>query len=274
MTVINDLDGLAAGAVSLDEMRAGATLLWEPPLLGDPDALAFLAAAAIVDPTLIVAVDTLVVDLKAAGLWAKMAAIYPFVGGTAATHRWNLRDPRDLDAAYRATFGAGWVHGPNGATGGSSPMNTHLDGSTLNATSSSWAFYSRTNTDGLASDYGTVSQVAEILTSLGGQMYHDLPSVGDRFAIVGPNTAGFFTGSLGAADVVLYRNGVAIGAKGSAVANAYAPDEMVFGSGYGNRYSNRQLAFAAIGSDDLDAGEAADLYAAVQTFQTALGRAV
>ncbi len=50
------------------------------------------------------ALDGLVRGLKDEGLWAKMQAIYPFIGGTEALHKWNLKDPRDLDAAYRLTF--------------------------------------------------------------------------------------------------------------------------------------------------------------------------
>ena len=51
-----------------------------------------------------------------------MKALYPFVGGTATSHKFNLKDPRDLDAAYRLVFNGGWVHSstgakPNGTTG-------------------------------------------------------------------------------------------------------------------------------------------------------------
>jgi hypothetical protein len=34
----------------------------------------------------------------------KFMAIYPLVGGTQSTTKWNLKDPRDLDAAYRLSF--------------------------------------------------------------------------------------------------------------------------------------------------------------------------
>jgi len=61
------------------------------------------------------AVNTLVTDLKAAGIWTKMKAIYPFVGGTATSHKFNLKDPRDLDAAYRLVFNGGWTHSSTGA---------------------------------------------------------------------------------------------------------------------------------------------------------------
>ncbi len=48
----------------------------------DPDAQAFITAAGITDATQQSAINTLVTDLKGYGIWTKMKAIYPFVGGT------------------------------------------------------------------------------------------------------------------------------------------------------------------------------------------------
>jgi hypothetical protein len=92
----------------------------------DSDAQAFATAASITDGTQLSAVNTLVVDLKAAGVWSKMKVIYPFVGGSATSHKFNLKDPRDLDAAYRLTFVGGWTHSSagaqsNGTTGYANP---------------------------------------------------------------------------------------------------------------------------------------------------------
>lgn len=83
----------------------------------DPDADAFIAAAVITDPTQRTAINTLVVALKAAGLWTALSAVYPFVGGTAFTHKWNLKDPRDLDIAYRISFSGLWTHDFSGIKG-------------------------------------------------------------------------------------------------------------------------------------------------------------
>jgi hypothetical protein len=83
----------------------------------DPDAQAFLTAAAITDPTITSAIDTLVIDLKTNGIWSKIYAAYPLVGGTATNHKFNLKDPRDLDAAFRLTFFGGVTHSVNGMQG-------------------------------------------------------------------------------------------------------------------------------------------------------------
>jgi len=83
----------------------------------DPDATAFLTATGITDPTISDAINQLVLDLKAASLWTKSNAIYPFVGGTATTHKYNLIDPQDTDAAFRLGFLGGMTHNSNGITG-------------------------------------------------------------------------------------------------------------------------------------------------------------
>lgn len=106
----------------------------------DADAQAFIDAAGITSSTQQDAVNTLVVGLKADSLWTKMIAIYPIVGGSATTHKYNLKDPRDLDAAYRITFAGAVTHDSNGITG---------DGSTGYGNS----FYTDTANDFSAGSY-------------------------------------------------------------------------------------------------------------------------
>ena len=74
-------------------------------------------------------IRTLVATLKTAGIWSKLKAIYPFVGGSANSHKYNLKDPRDLDEAYRLNFYGGWTHyvsGPYG-NGSNSYADTNLN---------------------------------------------------------------------------------------------------------------------------------------------------
>lgn len=67
------------------------------------------------------------------GLWVKRAAYYLYLGGTASTHKWNVKDLRDLDAAFRLTFPNGMTHDDYGITGngGSYYANTFLDPSSV-----------------------------------------------------------------------------------------------------------------------------------------------
>ena len=127
-----------------------------------PDTHNFIQATGITDRTQITAVSTLVADLKYAGIWNKMKAIYPIVGGTAAAHKFNLKDPRDLDIAYRLAFTAGWVHSSNGMTpnGTSDYANTFVTPSiALSLNSTHISYYSRTNTQSTGLDFGASSYV-------------------------------------------------------------------------------------------------------------------
>jgi hypothetical protein len=111
--------GAGGGAPGGDGKKGGSGIVVLRYLFGsiDTDAEAFLTAAGITDPTIESAINTLVIDLKDEGLWTKLIALYPFVGGTATTHKWNLKDPRDLDAAFRLTFNGTITHDTNGVTG-------------------------------------------------------------------------------------------------------------------------------------------------------------
>lgn len=117
-----DITNCKIGSVQVNSVYIGSTLVWQ---YLDADALAFITAAGITDATQISAIDTLVKSLKTASLWTKLIAFYPFVGGTATTHKFNLKDPRDLDAAYRIVFAGGMTHNANGITGNS--LNAYGD---------------------------------------------------------------------------------------------------------------------------------------------------
>lgn len=53
-------------------------------------------------------------------LWDKMIAVYPFVGGSAAAHKFNLINPLDTDAAFRLDYVNSLIHSGAGVTGAAS----------------------------------------------------------------------------------------------------------------------------------------------------------
>lgn len=90
---------------------------------------AFLTATGISDPTITTALVNLYNALDGGGIWSKLLAIYPLVGGTAGTHKFNFKDPQDTDAAFRLTYTGGSItHNASGMTGGGSGnyADTHL----------------------------------------------------------------------------------------------------------------------------------------------------
>lgn len=97
----------------------------------DPSARSFLQATGITDATITSAINTLVVGLKDAELWNLMTIIYPFVGGTANTHKFNLINPQDTNGAFRLTFSSGWTHSSSGVNGnGAGYAETYFNPST------------------------------------------------------------------------------------------------------------------------------------------------
>ena len=253
---------------------------------GDADANAFIAAAAITDTTQKAAIDKLVVDLKGYGIWTKMKAIYPFIGGTAAQHKFNLRSPLDTDAAFRLVFNGGWVHSSTGAkpNGVNGFANSFFNPSLHNiANSSHLSYYSRTtyvDAVGVAEMGCFTSGGAQrnaIFASINGTSYC-VPNNNNEFIVsFVSNGVGFYVASRTSATAIMgqrnstqytntattarINNIISLGASSGPTAGLYSS------------YSPRESAFASIG-DGLNSTEAANFNTAVQAFQTTLGRQV
>lgn len=249
-----------------------------PPILIDPDAQTFLTAAGIVDATITSAIDTLVVQLKADGLWTKMKALYPFVGGTATTHKYNLKNPLDTDAAFRLVFSGGVTHNSNGITGNgvNGFANTFLNDSTmLNINDKHIAMYQR-NILGAPSQVSMSAglNVARFYLNFGGSNFSTLGMSQAAFAIVAPQH-GMFTMSK---TIINSRN---------YFQNAIAPTTRTGTNFAVNRnyllladsrvtvaeFSIANLSLVSIG-EGLTNTEAGNYNTAVQAFQTTLSRQV
>jgi hypothetical protein len=261
------------------------------PAVSDPDAQAFLNAAVITDPTQANAVNNLVVGLKADGLWDKMKAIYPFVGGTASTHKYNLKDPRDLDAAYRLVFNGGWTHSSNGAlpNGTNGYADTKLNTlSNLTPSNNHVSIYSRTNLNGtivplsLNVDMGITNNSTysfnQIATRLNGNFTYENGSQVPSAAVA--DSLGFYVGSsISSTSGKAYKNGALLATSTTTQArtmfnnNIYMAATNNITTGTAFYYSARQYAFSSIG-DGLNDTEAAALYNSVNTYQVALSRNV
>lgn len=250
----------------------------------DSNAQAFFNATGITDPTIQSAINTLVIDLKKDGLWSKMKAIYPFVGGTATTHKFNLVNSTDTDGAFRLSFNGGWTHSSNGVlpNGTNGYANTFLKPSLLLTQNSSHvSVYSRTNNSGNYADIGTSN------ASNNNGLYllyrsSDLKDYSRNNNSASPALSA--TTSLGfilnnrttSTNMKVTLNNSIVNANtnattGLSINNIYISALNVNGST--SNYSNRQLAFATIG-DGLTDTEASNLYTAVQAFQTTLGRQI
>ncbi len=254
----------------------------------DADAQAFITAAGITDATQQSAINTLVVDLKTYGVWTKIKAIYPFIGGTASAHKFNLKDPRDLDAAFRLVFTGGGTHAntgwlPNGTNGfGDTKLNPS---GLLNANNISMSIYSRTNTNGVFCDMGA-SQAGtstgyqySLYARLSDVLYTDLGSQSaGRITYANTDSRGHFISTrTSSTSFKSFQNSTLKATLTTEQTQSLLSRVLFLGaindSAGTTQYSNRELAFAHIG-DGLTDTEASNLYTAVQAFQTTLSRNV
>ncbi len=255
------------------------------------DAWAFLDAAGIKSSREQRAVIDLVRGLKNAQLWTKMKAIYPFVGGTATTHKFNLKDPRDADAAFRLSFSGGWTHSTTGAT----PNGTNAYGDTFfipsvetTKTDHHASVYSRTDSSGASikceigaiRDFGSYFVYQVIYSKFSNLTFMvSGDNVFPNFS--NTNSAGLFLLAKSAFTTLNgYYNNVK---KLTSASTSTTPGgniidiKMYVGAANQNGtaiyYSDRQLAFASLGSNLTDT-DATNLYNIIQRFQTSLGRQV
>ena len=252
----------------------------------DADASAFFTASGLTGATNQSAINQLVVSLKSANIWTKMKAIYPMIGGTAALHKWNLKDPQDTNAAFRLTFSGGWTHSSNGATpnGVNGFANTFLVPNTvLSQNSTHISYYSRTNSNLTEIEIGASNGpnaadnklVLEIRTA--GLTYYNINSTTTYISHADTDSRAFYIGNRTSSTVVNgWRNNSKL-VTGSVASTTPSTANVYLGAfnrtGSVVFYSTKQCAFASLG-DGLTDTDADNLYTAVQAFNTTLGRQI
>jgi hypothetical protein len=269
-----------------------------PPVI-DPDAQAFITAAGISNSTQQSAINSLVVSLKGYSIWNKLDVIYPFVGGTATTHKFNLKDPRDLDAAFRIQFSGGWTHNANGITGNGTNALANTFFIPSNPEMNLLGVYARTGTAGQ-------TFMSSYVYDDSGEGYFNGPYGIDfksqavfllnSFQVstgASPYTEGYtvsYVGGSTTTSVKVYRKGIDVNSNhqpniwkipeqappitiGAQRADYYDLDAVLLYTLY-TTYSTSNMAFAYMGYLALTATEAANLNTAIVAFQNTLGRQV
>lgn len=258
-----------------------------PPQPGgglDPNAEAFLTATGITDETITNAINNLVLDLKANNLWTLMQAIYPFVGGTATTHKYNLVDPQDTDGAFRLGFFNSWTHNSNGITGngsntyattwmdlqalGTSPDNCHFSVYVQNIPSA------RNGTDLGVNNTSSFMFFNPRNGSNFTNWTLNTNSTGTAVSFTG--TSGFFGGSrLSSTTQVLTQNTTQYSAARTSVSTTGNTRDIFLGAynnnGTPSNFQNRTYALFTLGFGLTDS-EMDTLAGINETFQTALSR--
>lgn len=202
--------------------------------------------------------------------------------------KYNLKDPRDLDAAFRLVFNGGWTHSSTGATpnGTNGYADTKLNqAGNLTPSNNHISFYSRTSLTSAATqiDCGITDNASysfsQLAIPLGTTFRYENGSQTQQGTFT--NTLGLFLGaSTSSTSSKLYKNGISIASSTTAQSRAMFNNNIYLATSNFNTnsspvgvYSSKQLGFSTIGDGLLDT-EAANLYTRVQAFQTSLSRQV
>jgi hypothetical protein len=246
----------------------------------DADTQSFLTAASISDHTIGDAVDLLVKGLKAAGIWTKCKAIYPFVGGAATPHSYNLKNT----AAFQITWNGTVTHNANGITpnGSTGYGNTGLNGSSQSLNNDSHlSTYIRNNSSGDMAEIGCYTEPP--FWMIKARETNDKIFVGSYWYttngfinVSNTDSRGMLVESRTSSSLATaYRNGSSLGTATTttpAIPNGNVCIGMR-GTFSPASFSSRNQAFASIGQG-LTSTEVANYYTIVQAFQTMLGRQV
>jgi hypothetical protein len=197
----------------------------------------------------------------------------------ASQFKYNLKDPRDVDAAFRLVFNGGWTHSSTGAT----PNGTNgyadtkfVPSSVLSTSSAHFSKYNRTNDlipnklDGSFQDSNLSFFQLNYTTANG--------SIGNNGAATytPTDTRGLFNVTRTATNALkVFKNNTNLASSTDTI--TAIPNTNVFlGARNSNTiafYNSYQVAFSSLG-DGLTDTDATNLYTRVQTYQTALSRNV
>ena len=275
------------GNLQVTKVFKGLTLVYPNASVATSDEQLFFNALIDLNQIQKDAISTLVNELKNNNLWVKMNAIYPFVGGTAFMHKFNLKDPRDSDSAFRLIFNGTVAHDLNGIKGTNAYANTYLAPSASMVNNSTHvSIYSKTNVAGDFIDIGCNSttdfspRIVMHTKWSDSNSYFDMNNASNGRLTLNTvsDTLGFLLMSrIASNDLSVYKNNALLG-KSTTVNASILPDKPFYlmnanSFDTSNFYSPRQLAFVSIGSG-LNSVEAANLYTAIQNFQTSLSRQV
>lgn len=266
---------LATGTTTADLTVTGGSTF-------DADAQAFFDRVTTAGGTLTIteqnAVNTLVVQMKADGIWTKMKAIYPMVGASAAGCAQNLKS-----SSFTGAFTSGWTFANTGVTTGGNVafMNTFLTPSiSLTGNNNSMGFYTGSNLQESHVDpvnmgaFNSASQIYVITKLNSALRTRNYGSVVVEFLTT--IMKGFYMTvrkSSTVADLFLNGSLVATGAAGGTPPNIpiYIGGMNLSNTAYSQIQNDYRFVYI---SDTLTDNEAINLYTAVQAFQTTLNRQV
>jgi len=279
-----------------------------PPPAGYAEANAYLEAVVDAGGTGITssvsaATRTFFNELFTNNLYDKFEAIYPFIGGTANSHKFNAKDPRDLDAAFRITWYGGMGHDSDGIipNGSNSFGNTHFTPAdyeeiTGNTSGNVGVYLRQTGTSRtFVYEVGITIYTTEFsIRAAGIPNYGATHVIGGLFAASSVSTSETFLPGVvmlsrtDSSNAFMYANGGSLGQLGNGQAPELLTSPMVIGAvrllqasgapdgdgGGISDYTDRPMSMVFFGVEGLSSGEVSQLTNIIDDYQVALGRNV
>jgi hypothetical protein len=225
-----------------------------------------------------------------------MSGIYPFVGGTAYQHKFNLKDSKDSDDSFRLGFsGAGTVHTTSGVdfAGSNDYANVFFNPSgDLTGYPVHLSFLSLADSSADSVDIGCAPfslgnprlLVSAEYNSPNSALFDSYDFTTGRVSISAPNSKAFYTASRinTTSGFMMLFNASTTPTKSSRtitdISGLAKPNFDIFlgainkgGTPHYENVSNRKFGFFSVG-DGLTSGECVNLYSAVKTLQYDLNR--
>ena len=235
--------------------------------------------------TVSAATTTLFTSLVSNGLYDKMLAFYPMLGGNSSGCKFNGKNPVDTNGGYRLVFNGGWTFNSSGATsnGTNAYADTFLSGGTITARNNHLSVYMLNENvyTGTGKNWIGASAVggSGAFFSIGQdgtpQYFYGNKINAGITAPVTPLSSGLnLITTTAITSQNLYRNGVLSNA-GSGPGDGTITEGVVIGAlnngGTIQQYYDNTYAFTTIGLG-LSATEQATLSTIINTFQTTLTR--
>jgi hypothetical protein len=246
---------------------------------------AFATATGITDVTILGALNTFDLGLISNGLDTKMKALYPFVGGTSSTCKYNFMNPLDTNAAFRLGFNGGLTFSSTGVLGGGTNgyANTYFTGSNWNGIGdASFGVYTRTvDTSTTSVEIGAFSvpfsnNGIQALNASNNTFYGLNSSSGAGSAnVANSNSKGFYLANRKSTTILEgWKNGSKLVTNTDTATNLLTNNLYLFAynnNGTLTNVSSREYQFAFIG-DGMTDTQATNLSTLVHNMQTTLGR--
>jgi hypothetical protein len=247
----------------------------------DPDAQSFYdrvaSAGGSLSATEKTAINTLVIQMKADGIWTLQKVIYPMVGASAAACAQNLKS-----ASFTGSFSSGWTFASTGVTGNgtSAFINTNFKNSDFASYNSTSLFYYGNVGSNVGSwDTGNLNAVPNLRMTVAPSdtnIYFQFNSANITAVASAPRNGFFGMNRISNTQVNAFANNTKlITVNESSITNLNTNNIAIasqWGSGSPNN-SDRLYKFYSLG-DGLTDTQASNFYTAVQAFQTTLGRQV